>query len=101
MNDTGDDIYSNSGLWSFGGDTPIKFDDHVSKSVPLYYEGHELICSLSEFFVPQNGNVLHLGSSTGVLTNKLAKLLKPRNANVIGLEKEKISKTNISRIFSK
>ena len=89
MKDTGDNIYSNSGLWTFGGDTPTKFDDHVSKSVPLYYEGHDLICSLSEFFVPQNGNVLHLGSSTGVLTNKLAKILKTRNAKVVGLEKEK------------
>jgi len=88
MKNTGDNIYSESGLWSFGGDTPSKFDDHVSKSVPLYEEGHQLICALSEFFVPQNGNVLHIGSSTGVLTDKVANTLKSRNANIKGLEIE-------------
>lgn len=88
MKNTGDNIFSESGLWSFGGDTPSKFDDHVSKSVPLYEEGHQLICALSEFFVPQNGNVLHIGSSTGVLTDKVANTLKSRNVNIKGLEIE-------------
>ena len=88
MDNTGDNIYSDSGLWTFGGNTPKNFDKHVSKSVPLYAEGHELITSFSEFFVPQNGNVLHIGSSTGVLTNKLAKNLKSRNAHVKGMEIE-------------
>tara|TARA_B100000212_G_C27381163_1_gene537122 strand:- start:3478 stop:4191 length:714 start_codon:yes stop_codon:yes gene_type:complete len=88
MKNTGDNIYSESGLWSFGGDTPSKFDDHVSKSVPLYKEGHQLVCALSEFFVPQNGNVLHIGSSTGVLTDKIANTLKSRNVNIKGLEIE-------------
>lgn len=88
MDNTGDNIYSESGLWTFGGNTPINFDSHVSKSVPLYEEGHELICSLSEFFVPQSGNVLHIGSSTGTLTNKIAKTLKERDANVKGIEIE-------------
>ena len=88
MSNTGDNIYSESGLWTFGGDTPSNFDRHVSKSVPLYEEGHNLVTAMSEFFVPQNGNVLHIGSSTGVLTNKLAKTLKERNVLVKGLEIE-------------
>ena len=48
MDNTGDNIYSESGLWTFGGNTPKNFDEHVSKSVPLYAEGHELI-TFSEF----------------------------------------------------
>ena len=88
MGNTGDNILSETGLWSFGGDTPSKFNKHVSKSVPLYKEGHDLICGMAEFFVPQNGKVLHIGSSTGVLTNKVAKTLKKRDAQVIGLEIE-------------
>ena len=88
MSNTGDNIHSKSGLWTFGGKTPSNFDTHVSKSVPLYEEGHELVTAMSEFFVPQNGKVLHIGSSTGVLTNKLAKTLNERNAQVLGLEIE-------------
>tara|TARA_B100000073_G_scaffold331610_1_gene321210 strand:+ start:1965 stop:2678 length:714 start_codon:yes stop_codon:yes gene_type:complete len=88
MGNTGDNILSETGLWSFGGDTPSKFNKHVSKSVPLYKEGHDLICGMAEFFVPQNGKVLHIGSSTGVLTNKVAKTLTKRDAQVIGLEIE-------------
>lgn len=88
MDNTGDNIYSQSGLWTFGGNTPVNFDSHVSKSVPLYEEGHELICAMSEFFVPQNGNVLHIGSSTGVLTNKIAETLKHRDVNIKAIEIE-------------
>ena len=54
MSDTGDDISANSGLWSFNGDMVKKFDSHVSKSVPLYQEGHQLVCQLffSRFIFP-------------------------------------------------
>ena len=49
MDNTGDNIYSESGLWTFGGNTPKNFDEHVSKSVPLYAEGHELIILFQNF----------------------------------------------------
>ena len=102
MSNTGDDIHSESGLWTFGGKTPSKFDEHVSKSVPLYFEGHDLICALAEFMVPSNGKVLHIGSSTGVLTNKIAKQLDSRNPEIIGLEIEKdMIKEALSRVNHK
>ena len=102
MDNTGDNIFSESGMWTFGGNTPLNFDEHVSKSVPFYKEGHELVCAMSEFFVPQNGNVLHIGSSTGVLTNQLANNLKGRNAEITGIEIDsKMIKEAQSRNYEK
>ena len=46
------------------------FDDHVLKSVPLYAEGHELVCKLSDFFLPKNATVIEIGTATGVLAEK-------------------------------
>ena len=48
--DTGDNIEAQTGLWKFNGEMVKSFDKHVEKSVPLYKEGHELICQLSDFF---------------------------------------------------
>lgn len=52
--------------WSFENVAP-HFDDHVRKSVPLYREGHELICQLSDFFTPRGGVITELGVATGAL----------------------------------
>ena len=37
--------------WKFDKLTVPDFDNHVKKSVPLYDEGHNLICDVSDFFV--------------------------------------------------
>jgi len=70
MGDVGDDIRADSAAWSFDGIAP-SFDEHVRKSVPLYEEGHELVCQLSEFFLPAGAHVLELGCSTGALARRL------------------------------
>ena len=44
----------------FWGGVADHFDDHVSKSVPLYREGHDLICDFSDYFVKDNGLVYEL-----------------------------------------
>lgn len=49
----GDDITAFRSSFSFGGKTPKNFDKHISKSVPLYRNGHDLICKLSSFFFEQ------------------------------------------------
>jgi tRNA (cmo5U34)-methyltransferase len=72
MKSVGDNINVDKGAWNFGGDVPLTFDDHVSKSVPLYHEGHDLICGLSDFFIKNDSVVYEIGSSTGALTAKLA-----------------------------
>jgi tRNA (cmo5U34)-methyltransferase len=68
----GDNISAERGSWSFGGDTAKNFDTHVSKSVPLYHEGHQIICDLSDYFVKKDSVVYELGCSTGTLTLLLA-----------------------------
>ena len=45
----GDRILAGNASWSFGGDVPSNFEEHVSKSVPLYHEGHELVFKIFRF----------------------------------------------------
>jgi tRNA (cmo5U34)-methyltransferase len=68
----GDNISAVNAGWSFSGAVADTFDDHVSKSVPLYREGHKLTCAISDFFVKPGSRVYELGSSTGTLTMQLA-----------------------------
>ena len=51
MKSVGDNISAEKANWTFGGDVANSFDDHVSKSVPLYKEGHILVSGLSDFFI--------------------------------------------------
>lgn len=73
VSSVGDGISAGNANWSFGGSVADTFDDHVSKSVPLYVEGHELVCGLSDFFVKSDSLVYELGCSTGTLTVALAR----------------------------
>ncbi len=89
MSDVGDGIQAERGNWKFSGETTKGFDEHVSKSVPLYLEGHDLICDMSDFFVQDDSVVYELGCSTGTLSLKLAEhnKLKP-GARFIGIDIE-------------
>lgn len=84
----GDSISADNANWTFGGSVADTFDGHVSKSVPLYNEGHDLICRLSDFFLPTDSICYELGSSTGTLTKKLAQRHSNRNVSFIGLDSE-------------
>lgn len=55
--------------WSFEN-ISNEFDRHVERSVPLYQQGHELVCQLSDFFLPRNAVVTEIGTSTGVLAER-------------------------------
>ena len=77
-----------TGAWSFGGETPPGFDDHVSRSIPWYAACHELVVELADHLVPAHGRCYELGCSTGTLTALLARRLEPREAEVIGLDAE-------------
>ncbi len=68
----GDGINKGRANWDFGGDVADNFVPHVRKSVPLYDEGHELICQLSDFFCQKDSVCYELGASTGQLIGKLA-----------------------------
>ncbi len=68
----GHSIEAKNADWEFGGNVPDTFVDHVSQSVPLYEEGHDLICQLSDFFCSNGSTCYELGVSTGELLKKLA-----------------------------
>ena len=89
MSSVGDGIHAGHGDWSFGGDVPKTFDDHVSKSVPIYKEGHDLICNLSDFFVKDDSVVYEIGCSTGVLISRLAEHSSSKSgARFVGVDIE-------------
>lgn len=77
----GEGIVAENASWTFGGSTPEKFTSHVRRSVPLYEEGHDLVCKLSDFFVQEGSQCYELGVSTGALMAKLAR----RHANKKGV----------------
>ena len=68
----GHNITADNANWSFGGDVPATFVDHIKQSVPLYVEGHGLVVDFSDYFVSQTSTVYELGVSTGELLRKLA-----------------------------
>lgn len=85
----GDNIETETSQWSFRGDVVEAFDEHVTKSVPLYDQGHGLVLHLSDFFVCENSICYDIGSSTGTLLHKLAKHhLGKKNVRFIGIDKE-------------
>jgi len=87
-NKTGDLIKTENADWSFGGDVPDKFDSHVSRSVPLYNEGHELILKLSDYFLHDGSVCYDFGCSTGALIKKLTEHTK-KDMKFIGVDCEK------------
>jgi len=58
--------------WSFDNISG-EFDDHIQKSIPLYRQGHELVCHYSDFFLKPDSIVYDIGCSTGQFLAKLAR----------------------------
>jgi tRNA (cmo5U34)-methyltransferase len=84
----GEEISAANASWTFGNNTPKQFDQHISKSVPFYQEGHNLILQISEFFIKSNSICYELGVSTGSLSRQLAKKHKP-SVKWFGIDVEK------------
>jgi tRNA (cmo5U34)-methyltransferase len=79
-------LSASNASWSFSG-IAESFEDHVSKSVPLYAEGHDLICRYSDFFITNSSPVYDIGCSSGTLIRKLLDWHKQRNdLQVFGLD---------------
>lgn len=82
----GDGIAAHNARWNFDGISD-SFCEHVRRSVPLYDEGQELTCRLSDYFVGPGSLVYDLGTSTGMLARKLADWNRGKaNVRVIGLD---------------
>jgi tRNA (cmo5U34)-methyltransferase len=89
MGTVGDNLDAGNANWTFGGKVAENFDSHVSKSVPLYKEGHKVTCALSDYFLKKDSIAYELGCSTGELTLKLAEYhaAKP-GLRLIGIDVE-------------
>lgn len=68
----GQNIEAGNAAWSFGGAVADTFVDHIRHSVPLYEEGHDLTCQLSDWFLSPTSTAYEIGTSTGELLKKLA-----------------------------
>ncbi len=90
MSKTGDNINSDNANWKFSGKMVNDFESHVSKSVPIYSRGHELIIKLSDFFIKDDSTVYDLGCSTGKLLIDLIKHNRHKEkSKYIGVDIEK------------
>lgn len=85
----GDGILGRNSQWTFGGEVPQGFTEHVRRSVPLYEEGHALVCRISDYFVQKNSLVYDLGTSTGQLLRMLAERHESKpGAMFVGIDEE-------------
>ncbi len=86
----GENIVAKEASWSFSGEVPKTFSDHVKRSVPYYESGHDLICKVSDFFVRDNSTNYELGVSTGALIGKMARQHAHRkDTQFVGIDCEK------------
>lgn len=89
MSQVGDGLKVENANWNFKGEVARGFDDHVSRSVPFYNDGHQLIVNLSDFFIKQDSVCYELGCSTGALTIKLAQHNSAKSdARFVGIDVE-------------
>src|SRR5437773_685701 len=88
MAKVGDNIAAGNANWSFGGRVASAFDEHISKSVPFYHQGHDLIIKLSDFFLGNDSLAYDIGCSTGTLLVLLAERNREQRVQLVGIESE-------------
>ena len=71
------------GVWK---NVPKKFTKHISKSVPFYLEGHEIIVFLTDFFLKKKSICYDLGCSTGTLLQKISKKHNDKKIKLYGID---------------
>jgi tRNA (cmo5U34)-methyltransferase len=69
----GHDIETKRASWSFDGNVADTFVDHVRQSVPMYDAGHDLVTSISDYFIRDDSTCYEIGTSTGELLRKMAR----------------------------
>lgn len=88
MSSVGDNIASQLASWSFKGPVADSFDQHVSRSVPGYFDGHNLITYLSDFFLASESPlIIDIGCSTGSLLEKIyTRHISRSDINYLGID---------------
>lgn len=66
-------IIAENAAWTFSGNVAKQFSAHIRRSVPMYDQGHELVCQLSDYFVRNDSICYELGVATGELLTKLVR----------------------------
>jgi tRNA (cmo5U34)-methyltransferase len=84
---TGDHISAANASWNFGGEVPANFEEHASRSIPLYGESHDLIARISDYFLTDGSTLYDLGCATGLLLKKIA-ARHQRPVRLIGIDRE-------------
>lgn len=74
--------------WRFTSRETVEgFDEHVSRSVPLYRESHDLVLDLLPFFVSSGpARVLDIGCSTGTFLGELGHQFKNSEIQLHGID---------------
>lgn len=88
MSNLGDNLQADNANWTFSGNTADHFDQHITRSVPYYTDGHQLVLDIADYFICDHSVIYDLGCSTGTLTAKLGQKAATKNATVIGIESE-------------
>lgn len=84
----GDSISTSNSGWKFDKNVAENFADHARRSIPMYEQGHQLICDISDFFLQDDSRCYELGTSTGELIEKLALHNSHKNVNYIGIDNQ-------------
>ena len=66
----------------FSDNVPAQFVSHAKKSIPGYSEGHNLIISLSDYFLENDSVCYDIGSSTGELLFKISNYTNKKLKNL-------------------
>ncbi len=101
MEKAGDNIKAQNANWKFNGEMVDNFEEHVEKSIPLYEKGHKLIENLSDYFVKDDSICYEIGSSTGVLLEKVATRHSFRDSWFIGVEIEEDMVKKANTLYKK
>lgn len=73
--------------WTFENDgVAQRFDDHVRETLPWYDLATHGVAHLSRAYLPDNGTLVDIGTSTGNIPRALADTINARNINVLAYE---------------
>ena len=82
-------INSKPSNWKFDAKVAKNFKEHAEKSIPFYNMSHNIVVSLSEYFVKKNSICYDLGCSQGLLLKKIFLKNKEKKPKMIGIDNSK------------
>lgn len=83
----GEEIEAGVSSWNFGGSTAQVFDKHISKSVPGYQAGQQLIGVYSDYFINTTPLLTYdIGCSTGTLLQTLEARHCDKKRSYVGID---------------